>query len=62
MYIRAAFGEMNRGQFRLSNEQNERISRHLPRDTRGSSKIDDQHVISDVLHVPKSICRWLMHH
>ena len=44
--------------FWLSDEQWERIERHLPTDVRGKERVDDRRVISGILHVLKSGCRW----
>lgn len=50
---------MNRDLFWLSDEQFERISPHLPRDTRGKPRVDDRRVISGIVHVLKSGGRWV---
>ena len=42
----------------LSDEQWERIEPHLPTDVRGVERADDRRVISGILHVLKSGCRW----
>jgi transposase len=44
--------------FWLSDEQWCRIELHLPRDVRGKERVDDRRVISGILHVLKSGCRW----
>ena len=44
--------------FWLSDEQWCRIEPHLPRDVRGKERVDDRRVISGILHVLKSGCRW----
>ena len=44
--------------FRLSDEQWARIEPHLPSDVRGKERVDDRRVISGILHVLKSGCRW----
>jgi len=44
--------------FWLSDEQWCRIKPHLPRDVRGKERVDDRRVISGILHVLKSGCRW----
>ena len=44
--------------FWLSDEQWCRIAPHLPRDVRGKERVDDRRVISGILHVLKSGCRW----
>ena len=45
---------MNHVLFWLSDEQFERISPHLPRDTRGKPRVDDRRVISGIVHILKS--------
>src|SRR5262245_28922735 len=49
---------MSRNLFWLSDEQWERIKRHLPTDVRGVERVDDRRVISGIVHVLKSGCRW----
>jgi transposase len=49
---------MRRNLFLLSDEQWERIEPYLPRDVRGKARVDDRRVISGILHVLKSGCRW----
>ncbi|MGE0424750.1 MAG: IS5 family transposase [Reyranellaceae bacterium] len=44
--------------FWLSDEQWEQIEPHLPKDVRGKERVDDRRVISGILHVLKSGCRW----
>ncbi len=44
--------------FWLSDEQWARIEPHLPRDVRGKARVDDRRIISGILHVLKSGCRW----
>lgn len=44
--------------FRLSDEQWNRIEPLLPTDIRGKDRVDDRRVISGILHVLKSGCRW----
>jgi transposase len=44
--------------FWLSDEQWERIAPHLPTDVRGVERVDDRRVISGIVHVLKSGCRW----
>jgi transposase len=44
--------------FWLSDEQWGRIEPHLPRDVRGKERVDDRRIISGILHVLKSGCRW----
>src|SRR5271154_1542768 len=45
--------------FWLTDEQFARIAPHLPRDTRGKPRVDDQRVISGIVHVLKSGGRWV---
>lgn len=42
----------------LSDEQWRAIEPHLPTDVRGKERADDRRVISGILHVLKSGCRW----
>ena len=49
---------MSRNLFWLSDEQWARIQPHLPRDVRGVKRVDDRRVISGIIHVLKSGCRW----
>ena len=42
----------------LSDEQWKRIEPHLPTDVRGVARVDDRRVISGIVHVLKSGCRW----
>jgi len=49
---------MRRNLFWLSDEQWRQIEPHLPRDVRGKDRVDDRRVISGILHVLKSGCRW----
>ena len=44
--------------FWLSDEQWQEIEPHLPTDVRGKERADDRRVISGILHVLKSGCRW----
>jgi transposase len=44
--------------FWLSDGQWHRIEPHLPRDVRGKARVDDWRVISGIIHVIKSGCRW----
>ena len=44
--------------FWLSDEQWKRIEPHLPTDIRGVERADDRRVISGIVHVLKSGCRW----
>ena len=49
---------MRRNLFWLSDEQWKRIERHLPTDVRGVERVDDRRVISGIVYVLKSGCRW----
>jgi transposase len=49
---------MRRNLFWLSDEQWRQIAPHLPTDVRGKDRVDDRRVISGILHVLKSGCRW----
>ena len=49
---------MSRNLFWLSDEQWTRIEPHLPTDVRGVKRADDRRVISGIVHVLKSGCRW----
>ena len=51
-------GIMRRNLFWLSDEQWRRIEPYLPRDVRGVERVDDRRVISGIVHVLKSGCRW----
>jgi hypothetical protein len=51
-------GIRRRNLFWLSDEQWERIEPHLPTDVRGVERVDDRRVISGIVHVLKSGCRW----
>src|SRR6478736_6615573 len=44
--------------FWLSDKQWKRIEPHLPTDIRGVERADDRRVISGIVHVLKSGCRW----
>ena len=44
--------------FWLSDKQWHRIEPHLPTDVRGVERVDDRRVISGIVHVLKSGCRW----
>jgi transposase len=50
---------MGQDRFWLTDEQFARIAPHLPRDTRGKPRVDDQRVISGIVHVLKSGGRWI---
>jgi putative transposase len=49
---------MRKNLFWLSDEQWERIGPHLPRDVRGVERADDRRIISGIVHVLKTGCRW----
>jgi len=49
---------MRRNLFWLSDEQWRKIEPFLPTDVRGKERVDDRRVISGILHVLKSGCRW----
>jgi putative transposase len=49
---------VRRNLFWLSDEQWKRIEPRLPRDVRGVERVDDRRVISGIVHVLKSGCRW----
>ena len=44
--------------FWLSDEQWRKIAPLLPTDVRGKERVDDRRVISGIVHVLKSGCRW----
>ena len=45
--------------FWLTDDQFTRLEPHLPTDTRGKARVDDRRVISGIVHVLKSGCRWV---
>ena len=49
---------MRRNLFWLNDEQWQQIAPLLPTDVRGKDRADDRRVISGILHVLKSGCRW----
>ncbi len=49
---------MGRNLFWLSDEQWMRIEPYLPTDVRGKERVDDRRIISGIVHVLKSGCRW----
>src|SRR5215469_14591746 len=51
-------GVMRTNLFWLTDEQWERIEPHLPKDVRGVARVDDRRVISGIVHVLTSGCRW----
>jgi len=50
---------MDRDCFWLNERQFARLEPHLPTDTRGKPRVDDRRVISGIVHVLKSGCRWI---
>src|ERR1700676_3870127 len=50
---------MDRNCFWLNKRQFARLEPHLPTDTRGKPRGDDRRVISGIVHVLKSGCRWI---
>ncbi len=50
---------MSETHFWLTAEQFSRLEPHLPQDTRGKARVDDRRVISGIVHVLKSGCRWV---
>ncbi len=44
--------------FWLSDVQRRQIESHIPTDVRGNDRVDDRRVITGILHVLKSGCRW----
>ncbi len=49
---------MRKSLFWLTDEQWSHIEPRLPTDVRGKDRVDDRRVISGILHVLKSGCRW----
>jgi len=49
---------MERNHFWLDEGQFARLAPYLPSDTRGVPRVDDRRVISGIVHVLKSGCRW----
>jgi transposase len=49
---------MRRNLFWLSEERWARIEPHLPTDVRGVERVDDRRIISGIVRVLKSGCRW----
>jgi transposase len=49
---------MRRNLFWLSDEQWAQIAPHLPTDVGGVERVNDRRVISGIVHVLKSGCRW----
>ena len=50
---------MTHSYFWLSDQQFDRLAPLLPQDTRGKPRVDDRRVISGIVHVLKSGCRWV---
>lgn len=44
--------------FWFSDEQWSRVEPLLPTNTRGLKRVDDRRVLSGIVHVTKSGCRW----
>jgi transposase len=44
--------------FWLNDDQWRRIEPYLPTDVRGKDRVDDRRVISGILHILRSGCRW----
>jgi len=49
---------MDHDHFWLDERQFARLAPYLPSDTRGVPRVDDRRVISGIVHVLKSGCRW----
>jgi len=49
---------MRKNLYWLNDEQWARIKPHLPTDVRGKERVDDRRVISGIIHVLKTGCRW----
>jgi transposase len=49
---------MDHDHFWLDEKQFARLAAYLPSDTRGVPRVDDRRVISGIVHVLKSGCRW----
>lgn len=49
---------MSSSYFWLTEEQFRRLESLLPTDTRGVPRVDDRRVISGIVHVLRSGCRW----
>ena len=50
---------MDRDHFWLTEDQFARLAALLPTDTRGKPRVDDRRVISGIVHVLRSGCRWV---
>ena len=46
------------GEFWLNDQQWAAIEPHLPRNRPGARRVDDRRVLSGIIHVLKSGCRW----
>ncbi len=49
---------MRKNLFWLTDDQWKKMEPHLPTDVRGKAREDDRRVISGIIHVLKSGCRW----
>jgi len=49
---------MNASYFWLTEQQYQQIKPYFPTDTRGVARVDDRRVVSGIIHVLKSGCRW----
>ena len=49
---------MRKNLYWLSDREWQRIEPYLPRDVRGKKRVDDRRVISGIVHVLRSGCRW----
>ena len=49
---------MRKNLFWLNDEQWNKMEPHLPTDVRGKAREDDRRIISGIIHVLKSGCRW----
>jgi transposase len=49
---------MRKNLFWLTDEQWGKIEPHLPTDVRGKERVDDRRVVSGIVHVLRSGCRW----
>lgn len=50
--------EIMAGEFWFGDEQWAKIDAHLPKNRPGARRVDDRRVISGIIHVLKSGCRW----
>lgn len=57
-FCREGAMRLSNGCFWLSAAQFERLEPYLPTDTRGKPRVDARRVISGIIHVLKSGCRW----